>query len=706
MRVIGLSVALAVAAVLAPAAQQPPAQPAVQGPTFRVAVDFVEVDAVVTDRNGKFVRGLTKEDFEVFEDGKQQTVTTFTTVDLPATRSGVAANVPATVTTPRGTAVTRSVAADVRTNDGTFDGRVIVLMLDDLLVDARRSLPVRRLAKDFINQFVDDGDLVAVVTSGGAPATSQNFTSDRGLMIAAVDRFIGHRLQSKAMAAADSYAGGGGGVDGSESQRPMRSREALERLTSAAGFLSSIRGRRKSLIWFTEGVDYDVDTPIRSTGPDRGSMSDARLVREAMSGLIGTALRAGVSFYAVDPRGVGAGLDDAVDIAALPAMNPQSTLGMQSVQNEIRWTQDTMRTISDETGGFAILGGNVNEQFRRIIDQNSSYYLLGYYPQGGKNNDKTRSLEVKVKRPGLRVQYRKGYAVPRSTSDRRGKAAAAAKAAPPELQGAIESPLPAGGVPMRVFAAPFLGSAKRTALMLVIELEPSGLRFQQQADAYTEGLDLLIVPVDASGRALDGAHDEAPLKLSPETYERVRQEGLRITRRLDVPPGRYQLHIGAQSTNSKAVGAVTYDLEAPDFTRPALSMSGIALMSDAEARRPTAPPDKTFTDVLPRGATARREFARDDTLLYFAEIYAKVAGTTQTIQIQASLISAENGTVVFSRTDLRRADEFKGTPGAFGGSARISLADVPPGAYTLKVEARSTLAEVAPAVREVAFQVR
>ena len=259
---------------------------------------------------------------------------------------------------------------------------------------------------------------------------------------------------------------------------------------------------------------------------------------------------------------------------------------------------------------------------------------------------------------------------------------------------------------MRVFAAPFLGSAKRTALMIVIELEPSGLRFQQQGDAFTEGLDLLIVPVDTAGRALDGAHDEAPLKFSSETYERVRQGGLRITRRLDVPPGRYQLHVGAQSANSKAVGAVTYDLDAPDFTRPPLSMSGLALMSDAEGRRPTAPPDKTFTDVLPKVATARREFARDDTVFYFAEVYARVAGTSQTVEIHSSLISANDGTVVFRRTDVRRADEFKGTPGAFGLSARINLADVPPGSYTLKVEARSTLADVPPAVREVVFQVR
>ena len=267
------------------------------------------------------------------------------------------------------------------------------------------------------------------------------------------------------------------------------------------------------------------------------------MVRKAMSELIGTALRASVSFYAVDPRGVGAGLDDAIDIAALPAMTPQSKLGMQSVQNEIRWTQDTIRTISDETGGFAILAATSTKS---SPDHRTEQQLLPakYYPQGGKNNDKFRSLEVKVKRPGLRVQYQKGVTPCRAALPTVEEGCAAAKAAPPDLQGAIESPLPAGGVPMWVFAAPFLGSSKRTALMLVIELEPSGLRFQQQADAYTEGLHLLIVPVDASG-ALDGAHDEAPLKLSSETYERVRQEGLRITRRLDVPPGRYQLHIGA-----------------------------------------------------------------------------------------------------------------------------------------------------------------
>ena len=169
MRVFGLSAALIVAIALDPAARQASPQPP-QAPTFRVAVDYVELDAVVTDRDGKFVRDLAKEDFEVLEDGKPQNVTAFTLVDLPVRR-------PAPLVA-QGTVV----EPDVRTNAGVFNGRVMVLVLDDLLVDAKRSLKVRTLAKEFITKHVSDNDLVAVLNTGRASA-SQNFTNNRALLL-------------------------------------------------------------------------------------------------------------------------------------------------------------------------------------------------------------------------------------------------------------------------------------------------------------------------------------------------------------------------------------------------------------------------------------------------------------------------------------------------------------------------------------------
>lgn len=680
MRIFALSVALIVGGALTPSARQPPSQP-VQGPTFRVAVDYVEVDAVVTDGDGKFVRGLTKDDFEVFEDGKPQAISAFSLVDLPVRL--------ATSPAFRGAPV----EPDVRTNGGEFNGRVMVLVLDDLLVDAKRSLKVRTLAKEFINKHMSDNDLVAVLNTGRSSA-SQNFTNNRALLLAAVDRFIGTRLQSISMAIMEEYQRSGDVIDRYAPERPMRTRDALGRLKNAADYLASVRGRRKAVIWFSEGVDFNLDDPMER---------DAPVVRDAMAALMGTAQRAGVIFYGIDPRSTGAGLDDNISIS-LPE-DLQSPIGMQSVLTEVRRTQGSLHTISNETGGFAIVGGgNINEHFGRIVDENSSYYLLGYYPSSDKKDGKVRSLDVRVRRQGLRVRSRKAYTAPRSGSTNRSVAAAAGPASP-ELRAAIESPIPIGAVPMRVFAAPFLGPSKKGSVAIIIEFDPAGLRFQQQGGSFSESLEILIVPLNASGKALDGARDEAPLNLSPKSYELVRDNGLRIARRLDLQAGRYQLHIAAQSGNSKAVGALTYDLEVPDFAKSPLSMSGIAVMSVAADRIPTPPPGKEFMDVLPMAATAIRDFERSDSLFVFSEIYPRHAGTPRAVQIQTTVTSDE-GRVLFRRDDERKTADMKPDEAGFGHSVRFALADFAPGRYVLRIEAKTHVGEATSVAREVEFRVR
>ena len=680
MRVIGLSVVLALAASFVPAAQQPPAQPAAQGPTFRVAVDYVEVDAVVTDSAGRFVRGLTKDDFELLEDAKPQEISAFTLVDLPVAPPARVAAAPKTTVLP-----------DVRSNDGVFNGRVIVLALDDMLVDARRTQTVRASAKQFINRFVSDNDLVAVITTSGAAATSQNFTNNRQLLLAAVDRFIGGRLPSIARTRMEDLQNGGTGVDRDTLQRASRSQSALARLGGAANYLAGIRGRRKALVWFTEGVDFDMDNVM-----DRNAAS----VRDSLSNLIVSAQSAGVTFYAVDPRGIGAGLDENIDIN-LPEDSFTSDLGMQSVMNETRWTQGSMRTIANESGGFAIIGGDLNAQFAKVIEENSSYYLLGFYSSAAKKDGKFRTINVKVKRPGLQIRHRKGYSNPRDTTSPPG----GASTAPPELRSAVQSPIPLSGVPMRVFAAPFRLNSKNAAIAMIIEVSPSALRFEQKGEVFSETLELLIVPVNAAGKALDGARDEAPLNLSPKSYELVRVNGLRLARRLDLPPGRYQLHVAAQSANSKQVGALTYDLEVPDFSKGALAMSGIAMMSGAADRIPTPKPDKSFTDVLPMAATALREFDRGDTLFAVVQTYANAAGTPHAVQLHTT-VTREDGTVTVRRTDERPAEDVKSSGGVLEHSMKLPLSGMTPGRYVLRVEARSSLGGGAQAAREVEFTVR
>ena len=158
-RLIGLIFLLGGAALTAgqapapaqqPPAQKPPAQqpPAQQQPTFKVRVDYVEVDAVVTDRQGRIVRDLKKEDFQVLEDGKSQAITNFTMVDIPVDK----ASRPLFAASP--------IEPDVKSNEKAFDGRVYVMVIDDLHTRFGRSVRVKAAAKQFIERRLGANDQI------------------------------------------------------------------------------------------------------------------------------------------------------------------------------------------------------------------------------------------------------------------------------------------------------------------------------------------------------------------------------------------------------------------------------------------------------------------------------------------------------------------------------------------------------------------
>src|SRR5262249_17931259 len=147
----------------------------------------------------------------------------------------------------------------------------------------------------------------------------------------------------------------------------------------------------------------------------------------------------------------------------------------------------------------------------------------------------------------------------------------------------------------------------------------------EKAGAFHEELEMVVAAVDSKGKTQDAIRDVQTLRLSARTHEFVVRNGFRYARRLEVPPGRYQLRVGAREGNGGAVGSVMYDLDVPDFSKAPLDMSGLALASAwAGAERPTASPDPVFKDVLPGPPVAAREFPRNDTLAYFVEVYDNV----------------------------------------------------------------------------------
>jgi len=364
MRIIRIALVVAIITGTVVFAQSPAQQ------TFRAGVDYVEIDAVVTDLQGKFVRNLSKSDFQVLEDGKPQTVSVFSLVDIPTNRQ----------------ITTEDNDPGARHDDGA-QGRVYVMVLDDLHTPPLRTPQVRGAAKLFIEEHMGTNDLAAVVTTSGRSNTSQDLTGDKQLLLRAIESFLGQKW---------------GRVDELlDAERGINARIAMSTLKEVAGRMGELRGRRKALLFISEGIDYDIY--------DVFDARDATIVRDEVRAAISAATRSNASIYSVDPRGLTSLADEDIERG-----ESSRSIGPGSSSERLRLAQDSLRILADMTGGFAAVNSNdFAGIFDRIVRDNSTYYLLGINPTNDRRDGRFRKIDVRVARDGVMVRARKGYALPR-----------------------------------------------------------------------------------------------------------------------------------------------------------------------------------------------------------------------------------------------------------------------------------------------------
>ncbi len=666
-------------AATAVAAGQAPA-PAPQQPTFKVQVDYVEVDAIATDRAGGIVSDLKKEDFKILEDGQPQAINAFTFVHIPVEQLQRPLGAPAPI------------EPDVKDNVRPFDGRLYVMIIDDQHTAFARTQPVKRAAKEFIDKHLGSNDLMAVVHTAGGPKAGQELTSNKRLLLASVDRTLGIKADSAAI----SKARGDVANLSNDQERAHNARMALETVRQVAGWFDGIHGRRKTILFVSEGVDYNIGDPFNN--PNASTINDE--TREVLA----AATRANVSIYGIDPRGLTTGTEDAIEFgpaSQVGRLGASAGPDQSTMMNELRLSQDSLRALSDNTGGFAVLNQNgFASSFDRIVQDNSSYYVLAYYPPAGDTKPgKFHKIEVSVARPGVTIRARQGYATPTTKPV---APATAAKGVSPEIQGALESPLPLTGLTLRVFAAPFKGTSANASVFVLTEMSGRDLKLSPK-----DSVELSYRAVDADGKIRGGDTQlvTLPDNVRPEIRARMEQGGLRITDRIDLPPGRYQMRVAAHDTGGGSVGSVTYDLDVPDFNTGALTISGLAVTSVTGSLVPTMHPDALLKDAMQASPVALRRFPSDDELGVFAEVYDNNASTPHKVDITTT-IAADDGKVVFKADEERSSTDIQGKRGGYGYSAKIPLTGIAPGTYVLKVEARSRLGEGASARREVQFTIQ
>jgi VWFA-related protein len=685
------------------------------GVTFQTEVTYVDVDASVTDEQGKFVGDLAKEDFQVFEDGKPQKIDTFSLVEIPLERQD------------RFLFMEKPVRSDVKSNRRPFSGRLYVIVLDDLDVSPFRTGLVRKFAREFVEKYFGANDLAAVVYTSGRSDASQEFTNDPQLLLAAIDKFLGRRLRSEALDTIDARytqmvtQGTQNEEDASqattlgdklsstrspgEMERGYRARGVLDTLKNLSEFLSAVRGRRKALLLFSEGIDYPLNDVF---GTNSGSD-----VMRATQDAITAAARANVNFFTLDPRGLigmstefiemqGSAMPEVLGSAAgTPTSSVTPFNGQKDLLAEMRVSQDSLRSLAEETGGMAAINANsLTPAFERIVDGNSRYYVLGYYPPTHPRDGRFHKIEVRVSRPGLKVSARKGYASARGkTPDERKRDEEARRArdarkpladnTSAELRDVLGSALPQSGLTFAVQAAVFRNTRKDASVALAIDMDGDRLPFNQQADGlFANQVELSLFNVNEEGKAQRGVRAMLNLTIRPDTYQRVRTDGVRANPRIVLPPGRYQLRVGARENLSGRTGSVFYDLQVPDFNRQPLMLGGLLLAAPSAQQSFAAVPDPAVAKLLPGTATSRREFRQSDTLSLLTEIYDNdTSRQVRNIETTVRLIG-ESGVEAFTAHDsLTNGGPDTQKWEAFTYSKDIPLKAVAAGRYLLRVEA-------------------
>ncbi len=678
-----------------------------QPSTFQAEVNLVEVDAVVTDEQGHSVLGLTIDDFELFDDGQPQKIAALSYVDIPL-------EIP-----PEFPGVERPVPVDVRSNKEPVSGRMYVIVLDDMNIDSIRTSIVRAHAREFVESYFGAGDIAAVTYTSGRADASQDFTSDPQLLLASIDKFIGRGVRSSAMEAAAKYyedrltlsidppegvkpenipqlaadmqdartrtlsTNARPTVDLTDFDRAQRVITVLDAVRALTDGLLPVRGRRKSLVMFSEGVNYQLNEPF-------GMRSVSDVVR-ATQDTLSAAARANVTLYTIDPRGlVGAGTDFMQMTG--PGMPNGST--QVAMIDELQRTQDSLRVLAEETGGFATIGANsLSSAFDRLVDSNSRYYVLGYTPPDDPREGRFHKIELRAKRPGLTVTARRGYATPRTQTiedrkrdEERRRARAARRpdgdTTTTELRAVLESALQQRGLGISVHAAPFRSRDKEASVALAIEIDGGRLPLSPAGK-----LELSFYSVNDQGRAGTGVRKEIDLALKPDTVARVKTHGIRLNPRMALAPGRYQLRFGARESSGGQNGSVFYDVTVPDFSKAELAMSGLLVTSVAAQQTPTAEPDLMVSKQLPGAATSRRSFPVGDTLAVYAEVYDNnPSRQSRQIDVAVRLIAAQ-GNDVFTANDSMSTNTGRPEepPSIY---AQFKLDDLDPGTYLLRVEAK------------------
>lgn len=620
------------------------------GAVIRIEVNLVQIDTVVTDSKGRHIPGLTEADFQILQDGKQQVISGVSYIGGTRTARSPNRLLSNTPSVPLPPLILKR--SDVQ--------QTIAMVVDDLGLSIESMAHVRDALKKFVDQQMQPGDSVAIMRTSAGMGAFQQFTGDKSLLHAAIER-IRFSLFSRV------------GAFNSSDFNDLMQVGSLGALRYAVDGLSQLPGR-KSVILFSENMP----------------LADLPDMQDSLRHLVDAANRSSVVFYTVDPRGLqpffpgagsgGVGVGGHGPRARGPHADGVASV-MESRENQMFRSQAGMFRLAQETGGLFIHDDNyVDDAIRQAVDDSDGYYLIGYRPDDAtftSGRSKFHKVRVLVDRPGLKVRTRAGFfGIPDSQRS-------AYSATPEEqLRQALASPFATGDIHVRLTTLFTNTAAQNSALDGLLHIDARDLRFSDLPDGSREArVDVLATIFGDKGEVETIANRSWSIQAGTGDFDKVLAEGLLCTIHHPIrKPGAYQMRVAVRDATSELLGSASQFIQVPDLSRGRLALSSLMLPGAG---------GNAAVRVFPPGATVNYEY----------RIFNAQEGGTRRPEIEVQTRIFRDGTEIYTgqRKPLGRADWSDAARVIAGGQFQLS-SQIAPGGYVFQLIVTDKLIETMPQI--------
>ncbi|HEX8174819.1 MAG TPA: VWA domain-containing protein [Pyrinomonadaceae bacterium] len=679
----------------------------------RISTELVQTDVTVLDRQGRFVDGLKKEDFELKVDGKPVEVSFFERV------AAGSLNEEAQLAAARGGS---RVKVGETTGTKPLDrGRIVAFFIDDM----HMAFDSLKRAKEAVTRYIDkemgQNDLVAITSASGQIGFLQQYTDNKEVLRAALARISYRNLDPRDVERPPMSIYNALLIDRGDPAVSTYFIDETMRQNPGMGFPTAqaiVKGRANVLLQQMERTNRATLSTLEGVARSASGLAGRKLIffisdgifldarngstLERVRNIVDASARSGVVIYSMDAKGLATGLPEAAsDVPFDPSGRMQQAAGA-----EIAASQDVMNALAVDTGGRLIYNTNTIETgMTRALKETSLYYLLAWRPTGEEGRGKKfHRVEVGVRnRPELSVRVQRGYFD--NTPEKRQTEKASAKTSTPvdPLRKALNSLFPQHGLPTRLALSYMDVPVTGSTLVASMKIEGGALKFQQTDGKAAAVVVIAGAIIDSQGKSMGQFRERVTVTPNAQTTEGNLPD-IVYNYRATLKPGLYQVRVAARDEASGQTGSATQWVEIPDLSRQHLALSSLIVGE----RRPYAEPEEKRAESLTQGVNVSvdHSFERSSSLRFLVYIYnaarAANASAQPDVALQVQIFRDDQPVVT---TPLRRVSTESQDLARLAYAAEIPLQEMSAGQYVLQVTAIDRIAKTS-ASQRLRFEVQ